>query len=31
MSLDILSTTRIIVKEQVNDWTEAITIASQPL
>ncbi|RZH97365.1 PTS sugar transporter subunit IIA, partial [Staphylococcus condimenti] len=21
MSLDILSTTRIIVKEQVNDWT----------
>ncbi|MEZ2004045.1 PTS sugar transporter subunit IIA, partial [Staphylococcus aureus] len=23
MSLDILSTTRIIVKEQVNDWTEA--------
>ncbi|MBO8503648.1 PTS sugar transporter subunit IIA, partial [Staphylococcus aureus] len=21
----------IIVKEQVNDWTEAITIASQPL
>ncbi|EUW62162.1 hypothetical protein O423_02765, partial [Staphylococcus aureus M0290] len=22
MSLDILSTTRIIVKEQVNDWTE---------
>ncbi len=30
MSLDILSTTRIIVKEQVNDWTEAITIASRP-
>ncbi|MCG9857230.1 PTS sugar transporter subunit IIA [Staphylococcus argenteus] len=31
MTLDILSTKRIIVKEQVNNWNEAITIASQPL
>ncbi|CCE58158.1 TPA: PTS sugar transporter subunit IIA [Staphylococcus argenteus] len=31
MALDILSTKRIIVKEQVNNWNEAITIASQPL
>nr|WP_202438545.1 PTS sugar transporter subunit IIA [Staphylococcus argenteus] len=26
-----MSTKRIIVKEQVNNWNEAITIASQPL
>jgi len=31
VALDILSTKRIIVKEQVNNWNEAITIASQPL
>ena len=31
MALDILTTTRIIVKEQVNSWHEAITVASQPL
>ena len=30
MALDILTTTRIIVKEQVNSWHEAI-LASQPL
>ena len=29
MALDILTTTRIIVKEQVNSWHEA-TVASQP-
>ena len=26
MALDILTTTRIIVKEQVNSWHEAITV-----
>ncbi|WP_460909760.1 PTS sugar transporter subunit IIA, partial [Staphylococcus aureus] len=31
MALDILTTTRIIVKEQVNSWHEAITVASQHL